>query len=302
MNKSILIAFFLIFSSYLSFAQKNINNYKFIIVPKQYEFQKSEDSYQINSLTKFLFERDGFITFFSTDAFPAELANNSCMALKAMIKNNSGMLNTKLKIDLVDCYNNVVFSTSEAKSKEKNYKKAYQETIRMAFEDIDALNYTYSPENISEAKNVQIEEEKPVNTQEVVIKEVLPKVDNTKTAEEVKIVKVESIAKPIEKEVEATEEVLEVIEEEKIVVPTSIEGTYLFDTWGKSSISKTDNEYAVTGGDENVALGTIYKTSKATIYIIKWRAFKQPQLVEIDADGNLNVDTINGKKVYKRVD
>ena len=183
MNKSILVAFFLIFSSYLSFAQKYINNYKFIIVPKQYEFQKSEDSYQINSLTKFLFERDGFITFFSTDAFPAELANNSCMALKAMIKNNSGMLNTKLKIDLVDCYNNVVFSTNEAKSKEKNYKKAYQETIRMAFEDIDALNYTYSPENISEAKNVQIEEEKPVNTQEVVIKEVLPKVDNTKTTE-----------------------------------------------------------------------------------------------------------------------
>ena len=64
MNKLILVAFFLIFSSYLSFAQKNINNYKFIIVPKQYEFQKSEDSYQINSLTKFLFERDGFITFF----------------------------------------------------------------------------------------------------------------------------------------------------------------------------------------------------------------------------------------------
>ena len=219
-----------------------------------------------------------------------------------MVKNKSGMLNTKLKIDLVDCYNNVVFSTNEAKSKEKNYKKAYQETIRMAFEDIDALNYAYVPKNISEAKNVQIEAKKPEKAQKVAVKEVLPKVDNTKTPKEVKMVKVEAIAKPIKKEVEAAEKKLTVVAEKELAAPTSIEGTYFFDTWGKSSISKKDNEYSVTGGDENVALGTIYKTSKPTIYIIKWRAFKQPQLVEIDVNGNLNVDTINGKKVYNRVD
>lgn len=301
MNKSILVAFFLIFSSSLSFAQKNINNYKYIIVPKQYEFQKNEDSYQINSLIKFLFERDDFITFFSTDTFPVELANNSCMALKAMIKNKSGMLNTKLNIDLVDCYNNVVFSTSEAKSKEKDYKKAYQETIRMAFEDIEALNYTYSPENISQNKNNQIEVKKPEDTQKVVVKEIEPKVNNTKIAKEVKMEKIAAIAKPIEKKIAETESRGKVIAD-KLPTAISIEGIYLFDTWGKSSISKKDNEYSVTGGDENVAFATIYKTSKPTIYIIKWRAFKQPQLVEIDSKGNLNLDSETGKKVCKRVE
>lgn len=293
MNKSILIAFFLIFSSYLSFAQKNINNYKFIIVPKQYEFQKSEDSYQINSLTKFLFERAGFITFFSTDTFPKELASNSCMALKAIIKDKSGMFNTKLNIDLVDCYNNVVFSTSEVKSKEKDYKKAYQETIRLTFEDIEALNYSYNPVNVSEVKNVEIEAEKLEVIQKPVIKEVVPKVDNAKTDKAVEMTKIKDIATPMKKEVKRTEDKLSAI--------YLLEGTYLFDTWGKSCISKKDNEYSVTGGDENVELATIYKTSKPTIFIIKWRAFKQPQLVEIDVNGNLNVDTDTGKKVYKRM-
>ena len=293
MNKSVIIVFFLIISSSFCFAQSNINNYKYVIVPKQYEFQKDEDSYQINSLTKFLFEREGFTAFFSTDTFPQELANNSCMALKAIVKDESGMLNTKLNINLVDCYNNIVFSTTEVKSKEKDYKKAYQATIRKTFEDIEALNYSYNPVNISEAKNVQIVAEKSEIIQKPVIKEVAPKVDNTKTEKVVEMVKVEDIATPIKKEVKITEN--------KRSTTYSIEGTYLFDTWGKSRISKNDNEYSVTGGDENVEFATIYKTSKPAIFIIKWRAFKQPQLIEIDTYGNLNVDSETGKKVYKRI-
>lgn len=294
MNKSILVAFFLILSTSLSFAQNNINNYKYIIVPKQYEFQKSEDSYQINSLTKFLFERAGFTVFFSTDTFPTELANNGCLALKAIINDGSGMFNTKLNINLVDCYNKTIFSTHEAKSKIKDYQKAYQATIREAFVDIEALNYAYNNVNI-------IEDKKLTNIKEPVIKEIIPKVDNTKSDKAVELVKTEVAAIPVKKEVEVIENNIEVVVEGKLLSNISIEGTYMFDTWGKSSISKVADEYVVIGGDENVELATIYKTSKPNIYIIKWRAFKQPQLVEIDADGNLHVDSINGKKVYDRM-
>jgi hypothetical protein len=289
MNKSILIAFLLVFSNSVILAQKNISNYKYIIVPKQYEFQRSEDSYQINSLTKFLFERANFITYYSTDIFPEELANNSCMALKAIIKNNSSILSTKLNIDLVDCYNSVIFSTSEAKSKEKDYKKAYHAAIREAFVDIDAANYNYNATNISEAKNTPIDTKKNKVIEKVVVEEIQQKVDNTKTAKSVNLVKIEDTATPINNEI-------------KSFATTTIEGTYLFDTWGKSQITKKDNEFLVTGGDENVELATIYSTSKPSIYIIKWRAFKQPQLVEIDTNGNLNIDSDTGKKVFKRVE
>lgn len=299
MQKSIIIVFILILSSTFSFAQSNINNYKYIIVPKQYEFQKSEDSYRINSLTKFLFERAGFIVFFSTDTFPSDLATNSCLALKAMINNNSGIFNTKLKIDLVDCYNKTVFSTHEAKSKVKDYEKAYQTVVREAFVDIEALNYSYkSITNVKEENNIT-EEVIIKEVKEVEVKEELPKVSESKTSEETKIINVEVAATPINnnEEIEASEIKLE----NAVSTIVSIEGTYLFDTWGKSNISKNNNEYTVIGGDENVELATIYKTSKPTIYIIKWRAFKQPQLIEIDVDGNLNVDTITGKKVYKKI-
>jgi len=291
MNKSILVAFFLIFCGSLGFAQKNINNYKYVIVPKQYEFQKSEDSYQINSLTKFLFERSGFTTYFSTDKLSEELANNGCMALKAIIRNSSGILNTKLNIDLVDCYNTIVFSTSEAKSKEKDYKKAYHTAIRTAFEDIDALGYKYNPVNSLEAKIAENIEKK---------EEVKSEVDISETVQEVNMVKIERTKTPIKKEVEVSKNSIEAIEN-KLLTVSSIEGTYIFDAWGKSSIAKKDNEFIVIGGDENVELATIYSTSKPTIYIIKWRAFKQPQLVEITTNGDLYIDTATGKKVYKKV-
>ncbi|UMB61934.1 hypothetical protein MHL31_07000 [Lutibacter sp. A80] len=294
MNKSSLVAFLLILSSTFAFAQKSINDYKYIIIPKQYEFQKSEDSYQINSLTKFLFERAGFTAYFSTDKFPEELANNGCMALKGIINNESGMFSTKLNIDLVDCYNNTIFSTQQVKSKIKDYKKAYQVTIREAFEDIEALNYSYSGStsvketNTSEA--IAVDE-----VEKVEVKENLEKVTKPKIVEEVKAEKTVIVNKEIN-----AKSNLEV-ETQNSVTAKSIEGTYLFDTWGETRIAKNNNEFTVIGGDENVEFATIYKTSKSNIYIIKWRAFKQPQLVEVTTNGNLNVDTAKGKKVYKRI-
>ena len=137
MNKLFSTCFLLIFSFSTLFAQKSINSYKYVLVPKQFEFQKSSDQYQLNSLTKFLFERAGFTVFFSDESFPADLANNRCLALTASVNNDSNFLNTKLRVDLLDCYNKVVFSSEEGKSKEKEYKAAYHEALRNAFMNIE---------------------------------------------------------------------------------------------------------------------------------------------------------------------
>lgn len=79
MTKSFSISLLLIFSFSILFAQKSINSYKYILVPKQYEFQKSADQYQLNSLTKFLFERAGFTVLFTDESFPVDLSNNRCL-------------------------------------------------------------------------------------------------------------------------------------------------------------------------------------------------------------------------------
>jgi hypothetical protein len=35
--------------------------------------------------------------------------------------------------------------------------------------------------------------------------------------------------------------------------------------------------------------------------MVKKTGFKQSQLLELDADGNLQIDTTNGIKIYKRI-
>jgi hypothetical protein len=293
MNKYILLinAFFLINVSTL-LAQNSVNNYKYILVPKQFEFQKSEDAYQINSLTKFLFDRAGYNVLFTDDTYPNDLANNGCLALKVVVKNNPTLLATKMSIDLVDCYNNVVYATSEGRSKEKDYKRAYHEAIRITFEDLEALNYEY----------------KPVITKSVIVSEA-PKEELVKK-KEVAIVPVKEdlekeVLQPKKEEVAAVvqQKVIAPIKEELVEVKNinyTIEGTYLIGNWGKSTITKEGDSYIVKGGDENFEFATIYSTSKPAVYIIKWAAFKQPQLVELTSNGSLKVDSENGVKTYTR--
>jgi hypothetical protein len=125
--------------------EENINNYKYIIVPERFEFQKSEDSFQINSLTKFLFTKYGFEAIISSEKFPEDLMRNRCLSLTAILNDNSKMFFTEMNYDLVDCNNTVVFSSIPAKSKEKVYKKAYHQVIRKTFESFKAMNYHYEP-------------------------------------------------------------------------------------------------------------------------------------------------------------
>ena len=161
---------FFFLTSVLMFAQESLNDYKYIIVPSQYEFQKSEDTYQLNSLTKFLFNKVGFIAILSTDNFPDDLAKNRCLALTAKLKKNSSMFSAKMNFDLVNCKSVVVFSSNEATSKEKEYKKAYHEVIRKTFESIKVKNYKYTPkEEIETIVIIPIEEvvkEKHITLQE----------------------------------------------------------------------------------------------------------------------------------------
>ena len=103
-----------------------------IIVPNRYTFQKEDNQYQLNVLTKFLFEKQGFKTYIESE-LPAGLLQNPCNLLKADVKNESNMMTSKLQLILNDCTNNVVFTSEIGKSREKDYKKSYQEALRNTF-------------------------------------------------------------------------------------------------------------------------------------------------------------------------
>jgi hypothetical protein len=126
-------------------AQASLNDYKYIIVPKQFDFLNAQDQYQTSSLTKFLFNKHGYTVFFDDDDLPQDLSENRCLGLKSDIKKIKGFLITKLQIDLVDCKGNVVISSAIGETKVKEYQKAYQIAIREAFVTYQFFDYKYVP-------------------------------------------------------------------------------------------------------------------------------------------------------------
>lgn len=163
----ILSVLVLLISFSTTFVAQSLDAYKYVIVPNRYEFLGSDDQYELNSLTKFLFEKEGFVTLFEDEKLPEELVKNPCLGLKSNVLEESGLFTTKLAIRLTNCRNEVAFLTPQGKSKEKDFKKSFHEALRGAFEAIRSLNYNYQA--VPEAPTVP-EPKKPA-TPEIVDEE-----------------------------------------------------------------------------------------------------------------------------------
>jgi len=139
------ILLLLLFISISSVAQQSsINNYKYVLVPTKFSFFKQENQYNLNLLTKILFEDKGFVSYFDDKDLPLEIANNKCNALDVDVVEKSSMFSLSLTIFLKDCKGNVVFKTKEGKSREKEYKVAYNLALRDAFSSFDDVPYAYN--------------------------------------------------------------------------------------------------------------------------------------------------------------
>lgn len=135
----------LLMSHFSSFSQDSVNDYKYIVVPNQYEFLNEPDQYQLNSLTAFLFNKYGYTAFLNNEKFPSDLRNNGCLALTVDVAKESNLLKTKLRIDLKDCSGTVIISSQMGESREKKYATAYNLALRDAFKTFQNLDYNYEP-------------------------------------------------------------------------------------------------------------------------------------------------------------
>jgi hypothetical protein len=143
--KTKICVFLLILSATTSlWAQLSINDYKYVSVPDKFDFLKSNDQYQLNSLTKYLLTKNGFTVLNKSDNYPKDLAQNNCLLLNANVVKIKGLLITKLQLLLTNCKNTVVFSSEIGKSKLKDYQKAYHEALRDVF-TLSEFNYAYEP-------------------------------------------------------------------------------------------------------------------------------------------------------------
>lgn len=141
MKNTIAVVFLLIGT--IGMAQEQLNDYKYIIVPKQFAEFKRENQYQTSTLIKYLFAEKGFEVVYD-DELPQDLKNNGCLGLRAKLVDGSSLFTTKAAVKLENCSGKEVFATKEGKSKEKDYKDSYGEALRDAFTSFDTMNYKYN--------------------------------------------------------------------------------------------------------------------------------------------------------------
>lgn len=128
-----------------------LNDYKYIIVPKKFAAFKGENRYQTSTLVKYYFTKNGFNAIYD-DEMPLDLATNRCLGLVADLLDNSSMFSTKVIITLKNCENSEVYRTFEGKSKTKDYEDAYREAIQDAFTSFAGMGYTYEPKETETPK------------------------------------------------------------------------------------------------------------------------------------------------------
>ena len=176
------VTILLVFTSLILEGQEiNLDKYKYIIVSDKFHFVKEVDGYQTSSLTKFLLEKKGFQVFLSNENFPDELSQNKCNnTLFADVKDESDFLTIKSIIVLNDCEGKNIYTSKVGKSKLKDYKKAYQASIRSAFDSMTDFIYSNKPSEkslitpeITIIDKIVVTPD-PVTQKKEVIKEILP--------------------------------------------------------------------------------------------------------------------------------
>ena len=135
MTRFLLLSISLMLATNAISQKTSLNDYSYIVIPDQFDFLKGKDQYQMNSMTKFYFEKNGFNAYMADSAPNA----NRCDGLYANVEELKALFGTKLQIVIKDCNDKEIFRGQEGKSKYKEYDKSYQDALRKAFNGIDGM-------------------------------------------------------------------------------------------------------------------------------------------------------------------
>lgn len=139
MKKYILLL--LLSLSSLSFGQ-SLSNFKYVIVPDTFSFQKSANEYDLNKLTQFLLNKYNFESFIEgdTEGGIPKVEASKLLRLKVIEK---GTFNSKINLVFLDYKGTKIYTSKEGKSSRKDFKGSYTEALRDAFEDTVIKNHVF---------------------------------------------------------------------------------------------------------------------------------------------------------------
>lgn len=159
MKRNILILF-LLFVNYC-FSQ-TVNDYKGVIIPMKYGFQRTDNQYRLQTITKMNLQKAGFQAFYVNETIPSEL-NDRCSILYIDVIKDNAFLVTKLYIVLKDCYGTIIYQSPIGKSREKEFESAYSESLNLAFASIYELKYAYNGNTNYSSKSTNTDQSLPVS-------------------------------------------------------------------------------------------------------------------------------------------
>lgn len=164
MKKILVLVLFL--SVYNTWSQK-INQYKYAIIPSKFSFLKEENQYNLNVLSKLFMQKYGFESYLDNDTIPNQCKENVLNKVFLDIDNKSNLFTTKVKVVLKDFNGSIIAISPEGISRDKEYNRAYNEALRMAFNNFQELKSHRYIESATE-QTIKITDAKPIQSEKVV--------------------------------------------------------------------------------------------------------------------------------------
>jgi hypothetical protein len=268
MKKTYLIFTVLVGICFTSIGQ-DLNSYKYVEVPEKYEFLKESNQYQLNELTKFLFEKYGFEAFLSSEEKPMDWTSATCSILRADVIDDSGFFQTNLQVVLKNCKNQEVFTSKMGSSREKEFKLANHEALRDAFSSFEAVNYSYDQNSVTGNTKLVAKQ---------VEKEMSPIQENSQQQPEEVIV---SAVPQTVMEASETEKLEPITKDQKVYVLGNVEFYIL----------NTDYGYQLFLNQIDEPFAKLVKTESANHFI--YSTIQDQGIAYFDKHGNLTVEILN---------
>ncbi len=179
MNK-FLALFLFTFLSFAAKSQNSLSDYSYVVVPDQFEFLDGKDRFQLNSMSEFYFNKYGFHAFMSNEV-PGNLKR--CDGIYADVLKVKAIIGTRVMIVLKDCNGNQLFESSVGKSKEKDFKMAFQDALRDAFLSIAAQNVNQKEIAFSNEESPYVKSSENIVQEKVMPQKVIVRVEDKSEVE-----------------------------------------------------------------------------------------------------------------------
>jgi hypothetical protein len=116
------LVFLVFLLSYALAESQSINNYKYVVVDNQYEFQEEANQYRLNELIVFELKKYGIDAFRNNAVIPLDMNRGLCNTLYVQAE-KTGFIIINLDYKLVDCGGTVVMELPRGSSQTKIMNK-----------------------------------------------------------------------------------------------------------------------------------------------------------------------------------